>query len=291
MNMPLALLLLYFTLTPPNPSVDGVKIVTRQITGGFTDTRTEYLAPDRLRNEWQSQMRDGAGPPMATIIQRGERDRVFMLDLAAHEYITYETGPRGSTVAAKRPMVDSGGTLKIWIESTDTGERKELFGHIARHIITREKRVVGPGACSKPSLSETDGWYIDGSVLPEWHQKKKNNYGVVLAAEVSAGSNDKCFNKMDKIEVHRNGVETGFPVKITTTLTSEMTQLDGSTRTLSSTWGSEVVELKEGPLELTLFDVPKDFRRVESLRSWAAQPPRQLTGWEWFKEKVQEMFK
>ncbi len=290
--MPLAILLLYVTtLTSPNPSIEGVKIVTRQITGGFTDTRTEYLAPDRLRNEWQSQMRDGSGPPMATIILRGERDRVFMLDLAAHEYITYETDSRGSTVSVKRPMVDSGGTLKIWIESVDTGERKEFFGHIARHIITREKRVAGPGACSKPSVSETDGWYIDGSVLPAWRQQKKNSFGVVVSAEVSAGSNDKCFNKMDKIEVHRSGVETGFPVKITTTMTSEVTQPDGNTRTLSSTWGSEVVELKEGPLELTLFDVPTDFRRVESLRSWSVQPPRQLTGWEWFKEKLQEMFK
>ena len=286
------MLLLYVTtLTSSNPSVNGVKIVTRQITGSFTDTRTEYLAPDRLRNEWQSQMRDGSGPPMATIIQRGEHDRVFMLDLAAHEYITYETDSHGSTVAIKRPMVESGGTLKIFIENVDTGERKELFGHTARHIITREKRVAGPGACSKPSLSETDGWYIEGSVMPEWHQQKKNTFGVVLAAEVSAGSNDKCFNKMDKIEVHRSGVETGFPVKITTTLTSEAAQPDGSPRTLSSTWGSEVVELKEGPLELTLFDVPKDFTRVESLRSWTAKPPRQLTGWEWFKEKVQEMFK
>jgi hypothetical protein len=290
--MPLAILLLYVTtLTSPNPSIEGVKIVTRQITGGFTDTRTEYLAPDRLRNEWQSQMRDGSGPPMATIILRGDRDRVFMLDLAAHEYITYETDSRGSTVSVKRPMVDSGGTLKIWIESVDTGERKELFGHTARHIITREKRVAGPGACSKPSVSETDGWYIDGSVLPAWRQQKKNSFGVVVAAEVSAGSNDKCFNKMDKIEVHRSGVETGFPVKITTTMTNEVTQPDGNTRTLSSTWGSEVVELKEGPLELTLFDVPTDFRRVESLRSWSVQPPRQLTGWEWFKEKLQEMFK
>src|ERR1051326_5809548 len=112
--MPLAMLLLVYwtTLISPNPSVNGIKIVTRQVTGGFTDTRTEYLAPDRLRNEWQSQMRDGSGPPMATIIQRGERDRVFMLDLAAHEYITYETA-RGSTVAVKGPVVDSGGTLKI----------------------------------------------------------------------------------------------------------------------------------------------------------------------------------
>src|ERR1700704_3420258 len=132
MNMPLAtLLLLSVTLTPPTPSVDGVKIVTRQVTGTFTDTRTEYLAADRLRNEWQSQMRDGNGPPMATIILRGERDRVFMLDLAAHEYITYETNPRGTTVGIKpKAMVDSGGTLEIWIENTDTGERKDLFGHV-----------------------------------------------------------------------------------------------------------------------------------------------------------------
>jgi hypothetical protein len=292
--MPLAMLLLVYwtTLISPNPSVNGIKIVTRQVTGGFTDTRTEYLAPDRLRNEWQSQMRDGGGPPMATIILRGERDRVFMLDLNAHEYVTYETDPRGSTIAMKsRPVLDSGGTLTIWIDTVDTGERKELFGHTARHIITHEKRVAGPGACSKPSVSETDGWYIDGAVMPEWRQQKKNSTGVVVAAEVAVGPTDKCYNKMDKIEVHRNGVETGFPVKVITTLSSDVTQPDGSNRMLSSTWGSEVVELKEGPLELTLFDVPKDFRRVESLRSWTAKPPRQLTGWEWFKERVAEMFK
>jgi hypothetical protein len=291
--MPLAMLLLLYvnTFTPPPPSVDGVKIVTRQITSGFIDTRTEYLAADRLRNEWQSQMRDGSGPPMATIILRGERDRVFMLDLAAREYITYETNSRGTTVGIKpRPMVDSGGTLQIWIENIDTGERKELFGHVARHIITHEKRVAGPGACSKSSVSETDGWYIDGSVMPQWRQQKKNNMGVVVA-EVSTGSSDICFDKMDKIDVHRTGVDTGFPIKITTTLQSEVAQPDGSSRKLSSTWGSEVVELKEGPLELSLFDVPRDFRLVASLRSWTAQPPKQLTGWEWFKEKVQELFR
>ena len=292
--MPLAMLLLLYvtTLTSPGPSVNGVKIVTRQVTGSFTDTRTEYLAADRLRNEWQSQMRDGAGPPMATIILRGDRDRVFVLDLKAHEYTSYETDSRATTVGIKpRPVVDSGGTLQIWIENIDTGERKDLFGHVARHIITREKRIAGPGACSKPSLSETDGWYIDGSVLPQWRQQKKTSFGVVVASEVAAGSNDKCFNKMDKIDVHRSGVETGFPVKVTTTLRSEVTQADGSSRMEASTWGSEVVELKEGPLELTLFDVPPDFRKVESLRSFTAKPPRQLTGWEWFKERVQDLFR
>lgn len=293
MNIPLAtMLLVVTTFTSPAPSVNGVKIVTRQVTAGFTDTRTEYLAADRLRNEWQSQMRDRTGPPMAAIILRGEHDRVFVLDMQAHEYTSYETDTRGTTVGIKpRPTIDSGGTLQIWIQNTDTGERKEIFGHMARHIITHERRVAGPGACSKPSESETDGWYIDGSVLPEWRRDKKDSLGVVVAAEVSAGSTDKCYNKMDKIEVHRTGTETGFPVKVVTTLRSPVTEADGTQHVLSSTWGSEVVELKEGPLELSLFEVPPDFHRVEVLKSWAVPPPRPLTGWEWFKEKVQEFFR
>ena len=293
MNMPLAtiLLLVVSTFTSPGPSVNGVKIVTRQVTGGFTDTRTEYLAADRLRNEWRSQMRDQAGPPMATIILRGERNHIFVLDMDAHEYTSYETDSHGGMGIRPRPLVDSGGTLQIYIENTDTGERKEIFGHMARHIISREKRVAGPGACSKSSESETDGWYIDDSMLPEWRQQKKNGAGVVVLTEVAGGSTDKCFNKTDKIELHRTGVETGFPVKVTTTLRSEITQSDGTQHMISSTWGSEVVEMKEGPIELSVFEVPKDYRRVEALKSWAGPPPRQLSSWEWFKEKVQEFFR
>jgi hypothetical protein len=293
MNTPLTTLLLIVltTFTSPGPSVNGLKIVTRQVTGEFTDTRTEYLAQDRLRNEWRSQMRDRTGPPMASIITRGEHDRIFVLDLQAHEYTSYEASARANVGIKPRPTVDSGGTLQIYIENTDTGERKDIFGHVARHIITHEKRVAGAKACSKPSESDTDGWYIDSSELPEWRQQKGGRVAVVVASEVSAGSNDKCFNKMDKIEVHRSGVETGFPVKVITTLRSEIMQPDGTPKMISSTWGSEVVELKEGPLELSLFEVPKDFRRVEVLRSWNVPPPRSLTGWEWFKEKVQDWFR
>src|SRR5215467_4404075 len=133
MNIPLATtaLLVVSTFTSPGPSVNGVKIVTRQVTGGFTDTRTEYLAVDRLRNEWQSQMRDRVGPPMATIILRGEHDHVFVLDMQAKEYTSYETDSRGTTVGIRpKPTVDSGGTLQILIENIDTGERKEIFGHV-----------------------------------------------------------------------------------------------------------------------------------------------------------------
>src|SRR5262245_19068234 len=130
MKFPLATLLLFglTTFTSPGASVNGIKIVTRQVKGTFTDTRTEYLAQDQLRNEWHSQMRDRTGPPMATIILRGEHDKVFVLDMQAHEYTSYETDSRGTTMGIRpRPTVDSGGTLEIWIENVDTGERKDIF--------------------------------------------------------------------------------------------------------------------------------------------------------------------
>jgi hypothetical protein len=292
---PLAILLLSLTsLTSPGPGITGIKIVTRQVLGGLTDTRTEYVAGDRFRNEWQTQMGERPGTTMASIILRGEHDKVFVLDLQAHEYLTYETDARGMVAGSRtRPAALSGGTLHIDIDYVDTGERKEFFGHTARHIITKEKRVASPGACSRDSYSETDGWYIDSAVMPEWRQPKKNAFGVVVASVVSFGTDGKCADKMDKIEVHRTGAEPGFPVKLNTTLKSEAPRRDGSPRALESNWGSEVVELKEGPLDPALFEIPGDYRKVESLRTWAsaAAPQRQLTGWEWFKEKVQEMFR
>lgn len=292
----LAILLLSLTsLTSPGPGISGVKIVTRQVMGGITDIRTEYVAGDRFRNEWQTQMGDRPGPTMASIVLRGDRDRVFVLDLQTHEYLTYETDSRGMIPGSHaRPATQSGGTLQIDIAYVDTGERKELFGHPARHVITKEKRTGSGGACSRDSYSETDGWYIDSSVMPEWRQQKKNAFGVVVASVVSYGTDGKCADKMDKIEVHRTGTEPGFPVKLYTTLKSEAPRRDGSPKMLDSNWGSEVVELKEGTLDPALFEIPADYRKVDSLRSWAsvaAPQPRQLSGWEWFKERVQELFR
>jgi len=280
-------------LALPSPTVNGVKIVTRQMTAGMADTRIDYVTADRLRSEWQSTP-DHPRPSMASIIQAGERQKVFVLDLQAHEYVTYETDSRGVALGAKaKPTGDSGGTLQIWIDYVDTGERKEIFGHLARHIITREKRVASPGACSGSSESQTDGWYVDTSLIPQWRQTKKGLGGVVVASAVSNGMGGNCLTKVDKIDVHRVGDEPGFPVKFNTTLQSEIKER-GTPRTLVSAWGSEVVEFRSGALDASLFEVPADFRRVERLKAFNTAPaplPRQQSGWEWFKEKLSDMFR
>src|SRR5215475_15952871 len=84
----LSLLLIAFLY--PDPSFNGVKIVTRQVTGSFSDTRTEYLTSNRLRSEWQTHVGDRTGPAMASIVQRGNSNRVFALALQAAEKSTYE---------------------------------------------------------------------------------------------------------------------------------------------------------------------------------------------------------
>lgn len=287
----LSLLLLAFLY--PDPSLNGVKIVTRQVTGAFSDTRTEYLTSNRLRSEWQTHVGDRSGPTMATIVQRGNTNRVFVVDLQAHEYITYETDSQGGALGMRQqPITYSDGILQVLIQGVDTGERQEMFGHMARHIITYEKRIATPGACSRSSESKTDGWYIDESVMPEWRRTKKGNAGGVVVATLVAFGESKCRDKVDRIDIHRTGVDPGFPLKITTTTTSEVPDPDGSVRTIASTWGSEVMELQEGALDPALFEVPGDFRKVEVLKNWYALPPRhQPSGWEWFKAKLEEIFR
>jgi hypothetical protein len=289
-------LLLFLTMVNafflPETSVPGVKIVTRQVTGGISDTRTEYLTANRLRNEWQTHAGDRIGHPMASIIQRAGTNRVFLLDLQAREYVSYETDSQGAMLGSKpRPVASSGGTLQIWITSKDTGERQQMFGHMARHVLTTEKRTAGPGACARNSESQTDGWYIDDSVMPDWHRPRGGNGGVVVATVFAVNAGSACMDRADKIEVHRSGVEPGFPLKTTTTMTSEVPSPDGA-RMVASNWGLEVVEFQEGQLDPSLFEVPPGFRKVDALQNWYSPAPRrQLSGWDWVREKLQEIFR
>jgi hypothetical protein len=43
----------------------------------------------------------------------------------------------------------------------DTGERKDFFGHPARHVITTTKETPLHESHSEARESVTDGWYID----------------------------------------------------------------------------------------------------------------------------------
>ncbi len=131
------------------------------------------------------------------------------MDLDAREYTSYKLNELGLPAGVKPHWVEpSGGTLSVTIETIDTGERKQMFGFTARHLIIRQKQVPCPKAVSQGNESEQDGWYIDLDVndgclrLP-----RKHGIGVGTVAANRAGEK----TKMDSIVVHQSEVDVGGP--------------------------------------------------------------------------------
>jgi hypothetical protein len=265
------------SLAVPAKNNDLKVVIRESFSLGQTVTSIQYLSSSYSRFEWANGPANIAGHRIADIVHYGESaNQRFMLDLDAREYVFYETDKKGiKSNNQGAPFKNGGGTLAIWIESSDTGERRQMFGHTARHIITKERRVPGAGSCSSSSESQTDGWYIDYSALPEWRRPHPGMFFV------TAG------NCVDKIEVHRSGVELGFPLKVTTTLRNNLPGLDS--RIVTNTSTLEVVEFTQAPLDPALFVVPSDFRRVPEL-TCMMKPPRSLTAWERFKNWLSDIF-
>jgi hypothetical protein len=185
------------------------------------------------------------------------------LDLDAREYTRIALDESG-VMAGVRPVAlppkpTPGGILTVTLDTVDTGERREMFGHTTRHIITRETRVASPGACSQSSEEERDGWYIDLDVR-ESCMKWKANYATAFVTS----STNHCS---DETKVQRTGVEeTGYPLQLKTTYRDRL-PVSGQEANLT-----QVTELVEGPLDPGLFEVPEGFKRVWQLRGDASVP-------------------
>ena len=53
----------------------------------------------------------------------------------------------------------------------DTGERKQMFGFTAKHLIITMETASSPDACAKNNTKmQTDGWYIDAEFALDCNQ-------------------------------------------------------------------------------------------------------------------------
>ena len=97
--------------------------------------------------------------------------RTIQISETTHKYvITPMTVTATSTDAAPTPATPTaqptrqGGVVTYTTTTTDTGERKEMFGFTARHIKSTMVISSSPDACTPMNQKmETDGWYIDFS--------------------------------------------------------------------------------------------------------------------------------
>jgi hypothetical protein len=167
--------------------------------------------------------------------------------------------------ARPRASESNGPALAIDIESTDTGERRTMFGREVRRVITLERRQTEGGPKSE---SRTDGWYLESDSLPPAMRART---GVLLGAVYGQAP--------PGLKINRRGlVEKGLPILATTTMTN--TRADRHLETKP-----EVTELFEGQLDPALFEPPPGFRRVFRFDNFAATwQDGLLLPWGWLQD-------
>lgn len=253
---------------------NGIKMTTRFGQADNSNEHTVYIAGDRKRMEFRNssgkKTADGAlqwtyGPRLVAIT-RCDLGQMFELNLDTSEYTSAPYPPKPLTreqIEARGlqiPVTSEKPTLRIEVNTTDTGERKEMFGHIARHVLTTSKQIPLEGSRSEPQETATDAWYIDLnqrlSCDPDWSQRKHAHAYSLL-------SNGK---QREKVEFIPTGeAQTGFPLQSVTTSKITYARPDGTRKQTNSRTELVVTELQEGPLDPALFEIPPGFRHVQRI--------------------------
>lgn len=240
------------------PATGDIKITYRSTTSGQTYESSTMIKGSRER----SQMNTGSGMDLITITQCDLKRTIQISDRVKKYVIT----PMSTVVAPPSTEANTGGVTQparkggvvtYTTTSTDTGERKEMFGFTARHIKTSLTIESSPDACNPVNQRmETDGWYIDLS------------FGI----DCDLGQTQIANRPMarggcqDKVQFKRQGMaRTGYPL-------SETTTMYGPDGRLVFTSTKEVVELSRAPLEAALFEVPAGYAEARDMQELYAMP-------------------
>ena len=203
-----------------------VKIKAKQTMGGQSYENTTYIKGKRQRSESMNGM-------MISLTQCDLR-RGVQLNSQTKTYVVdrFDEGTQAaakSTAAVDRNgVVQAGGRVTTTVTIKDTGERKQMFGFTARHLIITMETVSSADSCNKTNTKmQTDGWYIDAEFVLDC------DYGV----RSYGGYNAKGGGCKDKYEMKTIGTaKRGYPVY------EKMTMFDESGNE-SYSMVNEVVEI------------------------------------------------
>ena len=232
------------------------KVKMRQTSGGQTYENATYIKGKRQRSETN-------GGQMITVTQCDLRRNITIMP----QMQTYMIQPFGdpsatntTNTSAPRPAaqpVTKGGVVTSTVTTRDTGERKQMFGYQARHIITTMEMNSSPDACSNVKTKmEIDGWYIDAAFALDCDLGSAyQNY----QPPASGGCRDRYETKQV------GTAKKGFAVW-------EKTTMYGPDGAESFTTTNEVVEFSQATLDPSLFDAPAGYREVKDFASLYAAP-------------------
>jgi hypothetical protein len=214
---------------------------------------TIYVKAMRQRIESGAVM--GMGGTLVTILQC-DLKRTLLLDTVRKLYLIEPFGAgrmenpvkvEKEPIPAKEDKTRKGGTITIWYNLHDTGERKKMFGFTARHIWSDQKMKPSPDACSMKDsmMMYTDGWYID---LPE--------FDCPMDHETFTGGYNPEEVCQDKMVMHESGkAKMGFPLYATITMT-----MRGNTMVTKI----ETLDLSTAKLDSLLFTIPPGYSQAKN---------------------------
>jgi hypothetical protein len=274
----------------------GIKMTAISVINGHGWEQTIYWQTDRKRTEYRSgrgqRKADGSlewiyGPRLAAIV-RCDLQQTFELNLDDAQYVSAPYPPKpipGITFESRGlSMKQSPGlhapTLRIETTTVDTGERKDFFGQLARHIIETRKQIPLEGSHSERQEIVSDGWYIDldlGLSCDPAYYRTGPGHAVLVA-----GVNTRRIERFEFVDIGRR--ETGFSVERVATTYSFRDHI----KRQESKWESRVDQLHRVPPDPAIFEVPPGFTRVKEIRRSTAQP-RIAEGWNAVWQRVKDM--
>lgn len=273
-------LFLLIMLNPQAHENVGTKIVTQHSSPGGVSEETLYIMGDRRRLELRhfvhSQNSNGSPEvgtePSSVFIQRCDLGQSLHLQPNVKEFSASSYPPKPPTPQQENQLaVENSGrgepqkpTLRIETTTVDTGERQEMFGHVARHVTTTVRQTPLDGAASQSSLSVTDGWYIDldRNISCDPKASTGTKRAGLLSGYISVGAGGR--QPMIIPEFIDNGErETGLPLSETKTFPMRTKFADGTSTTNDSQIKSEVIVLETTALDPALFEVPSEYKQVE----------------------------
>ena len=227
------------------------KVKSRQTSGGQTYENTTYIKGKRQRSETNNGQ-------MIMLQQCDLRRNIQIMPQVQAYVIQPYDEPRTSTASntgattSQPGAVKKGGVVTSTVTTRDTGERKQIFGYTARHIITTMVMDSSPDACSPvKNKMEIDGWYIDAALAFECDSQRTYSY---YKPQAGGGCQDRYETK--QIGMAKKGLAVW-----------EKTTMFGPDGAESFSSINEVVELSQATLDASLFDVPAGYREVKDFAS------------------------
>lgn len=231
-------------LTISTTAFADVKIKSRQTMSGQTTENTTYIKGKRQRTEMM-------GGVMISLTQCDlGRDLQLVPQTKTYTVAYYDdgSGTPGTVNAGQSGPVTKGGTMYVTTTIKDTGERRQMFGYTARHIIQTVETESSPDSCNPSKTKmEMDMWVIDAEFGLACTQTRQYN-----------GYNAKAGGCHDKIVPKTIGSgKSGYA------LWQKMTSFDATGKE-SFSMTQEVVELSKATLDQSLFEAPADYREVKN---------------------------